>query len=291
MFKLEEWLYDEESSTKQLRIATTAMKCGRDLSDNRNRLSNNVHQIMNEHPDTELILFGEMISGWYNPQEMTRGDHDVSEGIPGTTTNLLGDLSKKHGIFLSCGLSEKTNTGYHNTQVLVNPQGEIQAIHRKWNLKPDEHQAGYLPGPQPVTATEIKGVKVGMIICSDAAHPGTMKELLRTNVDLILFSLADDRDEKWFVAKTLARLYDAWIVSANRYGQEHHYWNGHTIISDPLGRLQKVSTDQEGYLVHTLQIATDRSGTQRFLRNVYVKFPLLVHILKNWRILKSYYQS
>ena len=290
MSKLSEWLYPEESATKQLTVATTAMGCARDATENRRRIADIVQRIMREHPNTEVVLFGEMVSGWYNPEAMTRVESDVSEPIPGETTDLLGDLSRKYAIFLSCGLSEKASDGYHNAQVLINPQGEIQAVHRKWNLKPAERQAGYIPGPRPVTETEIKGLKVGMVICSDTAHPRTMRALLRSAADVILFSLADDRDEKWFMAKAQARMYDAWIVSANRYGQEQHYWNGHTIISDPLGRLRKVSVDQEGYLVHTLRFAPERSGVRRLLRHIYVKSPLVVHALWNWRILKSYYR-
>jgi predicted amidohydrolase len=288
--RLGEWLYPEESSTKRLTVATTAMKCARGVIENRQRISNTVRQIMREHPDTELVFFGEMVSGWYNPQELIHAEPNVSEPIPGKTTDLLCDLSREHTIFLSCGLSEKAEDGYHNTQVLINPQGEIQAIHRKWNLKPAERQGGYIPGAKPITTTEIKGLKAAMVICSDTAHPRTMLELLRSGADVILFSLADDRDEKWFVAKAQARMYDAWIVSANRYGQEHHYWNGHTVISDPLGRLRSVSVDQEGYLAHTLKIATERSKIRTILRHIYVKVPLIVYVLRNWRILKSYYQ-
>lgn len=266
------------------------MGCAQDVTENRRRISNAVQRIMQERPDTEVVLFGEMVSGWYNPQALIHAEPGVSESIPGETTDLLNDLSREHAIFLSCGLSEKANDGYHNTQVLVNPQGEIQAIHRKWNLKLAEREAGYIPGASPITTTEIKGLKVAMVICSDAAHPRTMRELMRSGVDVIFSSLADDRDENWFVAKAQARMYDAWIVTANRYGQEQHYWNGHTVISDPLGRLRSVSVDQEGYLARTLKIAAEQSGVRRILRHIYVKAPLIVHVLRNWRILKSYYQ-
>ena len=290
MSRLSEWLYPEESAPKWLTVATTTMRCTRDVTENRQYILNTVQRIMQEHPGTELVCFGEMISGWYNPQALIHAEPNVSESIPGKTTDLLGDLAREYAIFLSCGLSEKASDGYHNTQVLINSQGEIQAIHRKWNLKSAEREAGYAPGALPITTTEIKGLKVAMLICSDAAHPRTMQALLRCGADVILFSLADDRDENWFVAQAQARLYDAWIVSANRYGQEHHYWNGHTVISDPLGRLRRTSVDQEGYLVHTLKIATRQPGVRKVLRHIYVKAPLIVHILKNWRILKSYYQ-
>ena len=102
-----------------------------------------VNQIMTENPDTEIILFGEMITGWYDPKGMENYHKDISETIPGKTSKLLAKLSKKHKIYLCCGLSEKKKGEYYNTQVLVDPKGEIQTTHRKWNLKPGE-QRGWL---------------------------------------------------------------------------------------------------------------------------------------------------
>ena len=97
----------------------------------------------------------------------------------------------------------------YNTQVLLNPQGQVQAIHRKWNLKPGEKQANYQPGPKPVTITDINGIKTGFVICSDAANPNAMWQLMKNRLELILISLADDSDEGLFMAKFNARMYDA----------------------------------------------------------------------------------
>ena len=110
-----------------------------------------------------------------------------------------------------------------------------------------------------------------MITCSDAAHQRTIKELIQSDLDLILYSLADDKDENWFMAKTLARLFDSWMVSANRFGEENRYWNGHTFISDPLGKLQEMSVDREGYLVHTIRVPEDRSEISEIGQKCFCK--------------------
>ena len=290
MIRFKRWLYNEENSQKQLNVATATIQCDRDPDINQAKIINTINQIMKEYPDTELIVFGEMILGWYDPLGAPDYHRNISEHIPGPTTGLLCELSIKHQIHLCCGLSEKSDGGFYNTQVLTNPKGEIQAIHRKWNLKTGERRAGYNPGLEPVTVTKIKDIKTGMIICSDAAHPRTMRELAKNKLELILYSLSDDKDEQWFMAKANSRLYDAWIISANRFGQESRYWNGHTVISDPLGRLRTTLINQEGYLGYTLQFPRSRSTTQRMIRNLYVKTPLLIHILKSWKTLSSYYE-
>jgi len=289
MSRLRKWLYAEENATRSLHIAAATMRCDRDPVINRSRIETTVESILCQHPETELILFGEMLMSWYDPGAYTDRGHSLSEPIPGQSTDLLGRLAKKFGIYLCCGLSETAQGKFYNAQVLLNPQGELQAVHRKKNLKRAEREAGYVAGTKNVTVTEIKGVRSGMIICADAANPRTMRALMRSNLELILYSLADDRDENWFMAQANARMYDAWIVSANRFGQEKRYWNGHTIISDPVGKLRAVLIDQEGYLFHTLRFAQDRSGLQRMIRKVFARAPLPIHILKNWRILRSYY--
>ena len=86
-----------------------------------------------------------------------------------------------------------------------------------------------------------------------------------------------------------ARMYDAWIVTANRYGDEDGYfWNGHVVISDPCGELRATGQDQEQYLVYELGFADKQSWLKRVARNAWVKTPLVFHILRNWKRAKSY---
>lgn len=222
------FLYDEQSATHRLQVATVAMSCDRDPASNRPKIACTLETIVQVHPGIDLVVFGEMILGWYNLSGMPAYHREIAEPIPGKTTRILGDLAARHKIRLSFGLGEMHNGTLYNTQVLLNPQGEIQAVHRKCNLKPAERKAGYQPGPVPVTFTDIKGVKTGIAICSDAASPRAMWELARGRLDLIVHSLADDRDDGWFVAHFNARMYDAWVVTANRYGNETGcFWNGH----------------------------------------------------------------
>lgn len=168
-------------------------------------------------------------------------------------------------------------------------QCEIQAIHRKWNLKHNEKEANYQAGPVPVTITEIKDVKTGIVICSDAASPRVMWELMKNRLDLIILSLADDSDVDLFMNRFNARMYDAWIVTANRYGDENGYfWNGHMVVSDPCGELRAKGQDREQYLIYELEFTDRQSWLKRVIRNVWVKTPLVIHVLKNWKKVKSY---
>jgi predicted amidohydrolase len=140
-----------------------------------------------------------------------------------------------------------------------------------------------------VTVTDIKGVKTAIVICSDAASPRVMWELIKRRPDLIILSLADDADDDRFMAKFNARMYDSWIVTANRCGEENGcLWNGHIVISDPCGELRATGQDQEQYMAYELRFADEQPWLKRAIRNVWVKTPLVFHILRNWKRAKSY---
>jgi hypothetical protein len=57
------FLYNEKMAAKCLKVASTAMSCDRDPDVNRTRMVDTVETIIQEHPDVELLLFGEMILG------------------------------------------------------------------------------------------------------------------------------------------------------------------------------------------------------------------------------------
>lgn len=283
------FLYNEQTTTKRLKVASVTISCDRDPDTNRTKITNMVDTITQIHPDVDLVIFGEMIIGRYNPGGMSEYHYHIAEPIPGETTRTLSKLSKEHEIHLSFGMSEINDGTLHNAQVLLNPQGEIQAVHRKWNLKPNEKKANYRPGPVPVTITDIKGVKTGIVICSDVASPRVMWELMKSRLDLIILSLADDSDDNFFMGRFNARMYDAWIITANRYGDESGcFWNGHMIISDPCGELRAIRQDQEQYLIYELGFADKHPWLKRALRNMLVKTPLVYHVLKNWKRVKLY---
>jgi predicted amidohydrolase len=287
--KFQSFLYPEQAPNRHLKVASFALSCDREPESNLNRIAQKIDDLMQTHPGVELVLLGEMILGWYNPGGMPEYHRQIAQPVSQTTLQTFTSLARRHGIYLCLGMSELDDRKLYNTQVLINPQGRIQAVHRKWNLKLAEREAGYQPGAFPLTIMDIKGIKTGIAICSDLASPRTIWEAMRSRLDLILLSLTDDRDQDRFMAKFNAHLYDAWIVTANRYGDEgSRFWNGHLVVSDPLGHLRLTGQDGERTLIYDLSFADKGYWLKRTVRNIWVKTPLVFHILKNWKRAKSY---
>jgi predicted amidohydrolase len=279
---------DKQAASKQLRVANVAMLVDRDPVVNRNRMADMVETIMQDDPRVELVFFGEMILGWYQPWSDPAYHRHISEPRFGKTMQLLAASARKHHIYICFGISEIREGELFNSQILLNPQGEIQAVHQKCNLKGAELEANYQPGHRMATITNIKGAKTGIVICSDTASFRTMWKLIKSRLDLILVSLADD-DEDDFVTKFQGRLFDAWVVTANRYGEEgKKHWPGLIVVTDPYGEIRCARQAKEQYSINELLFIDRRRILRGLLRNVWVKMRLMVHVFRNLKRALSY---
>jgi predicted amidohydrolase len=274
------WLYDESHIARHLKIASVSMEADVDPAVNRQKMAALVQAIIQEHPNVELILFGEAILGWYSKGEDTaQYQRSIAESIPGETTTRMSALAVENGIYLSFGMTELSDGKLYNSQVLIDPAGEVIAVHRKVNL---QGSSVFQPGDVPATMAEIKGIPTAIIICSDIQSGDVRAQLKAQNPELILGSLANPSDPNWFVAGMTARMFDAWIVTANRYGQDARYtYDGQMSIGDPLGELRVKSKDREQVVYYDIGFAEESSALVKGLRRIYVGVSLAAHFVRN----------
>ena len=83
-------------------------------------------------------------------------------------------------------------------------------------------------------------------------------------------------------------LYISFGLSESSDGTMLYNWNGHMVISNPLGSLRATAQDKERYLVYELGFDTNKSWLKTTIRNVIVKAPLPFHVLRNWRRMREY---
>ena len=267
-------LYNYSKASKSLNVATTSMICDKDPEKNLVKMVKLVEEIKQNHSSVELIVFGETIHGWFFKADY---HHRIAESIPGKTTNTIADQAKKYGVFISFGINEKDEEKFYNSQVLIDPTGEIIAVHRKRVMR----ESFFSPGDKPVTVTQIKDIKTGIVICYDVQSKEVNRALRQSNLDLIIHSLADDEDSRWFGTGYLARSYDAWLINANRFGKEgKKYWNGWLTITDPLGKICLSGMEKEQYLYYEIGIV-EQNRIIKAIRKFYVRTARIFHVIKN----------
>jgi len=271
-----------------LSVATVAMTPDLDPQISRDRMREIVEETKRDHPDVRLILFGETILGWFFKKGETQEYHEsIAETVPGPTTEFVAELAKTHDVYISFGLSECANGKLYNAQVLVSPEGEISAKHRKFWIR----NKVFTPGERKLATANVDGTKIAILICADARSLWLRREIRREHVDIVLGGLADYATSVRF-NQIIGAFYDAWTLVANRHSQEDSiYWPGLISITDPWARLRASGIGKAQVLVHRLPVSNP-SGLGRSMRRILVgfKFVSLVALLitqMGWKALKK----
>lgn len=286
---LKSFLYNDKEADKRLRIATVAMQCDTESEVNRKKMVETINAIKHQHPDTDLIIFGETILGWYKkPPETKKYHEEIAETIPGVTTQIISELAQQKELYVSFGLVERNDGKLYNAQVVIDPKGEIIAVQRKKNPKCESFQ----PGERTITFADINGIKTGIVICYDTQQKMTAEEVAENEPHLVIISNADwsnEWDTRNFGVRYLARKFNSWLVSANRFGDEGKiHWDGHIEISNPVGDMCCVKKSAEQYAYYDIGFDMDQSQAKKKARKAYMKISIAYHIIKNLDIALKY---
>ena len=245
--------YDDSGATKHLNVAAVALNCDLERENNISNMETMIDRIMSEKPETELIVFGETITGWYynkdNPKEYQKS---IAESIPGNATNRMDSLATNYKIHIIFGISEIKNDTLYNSQVAINPEGVIIAIHRKnWLFYLDE-ESGFTP-IRNAEVIDIKGIRAGLMICADSDNLWLTKKYIEEKVDVIIHSNSTKDSEYNFSVG--ARRFNSWVISANRSGKEDdNEYRGMIYIADPAGNIRAGGTGDNWYTFYQINV-------------------------------------
>ena len=113
---------------------------------------------------------------------------EVSEPVPGPTTQFLGALAKKLNLYIVAGLYERDGEAVYNTAVLLDRQGRLQGKYRKVCLPREEIDGGITPGDSfPVFDTDFG--RMGMMICWDVFFPEPARMLALHGAEIIFLPI------------------------------------------------------------------------------------------------------
>jgi len=245
----------QASKPETLTLATVAMTPDLDPNRSQARLCELIERAAGDCPHLRLIHFGETILGWFHKKgESTEYHARIAETIPGPTTVRVAQLAREHDLYVSFGLSERDGDGVYNTQVLIDPAGEIIAKHRKfWMRSP-----AFTQGERALTLADVDGARVALLICADARSFWLMRAIRKARVDVVLASLADYGVDRR-LNRMMGSFYDAWNIVANRFSEEPPLrWPGMITVTDRWARLRGHSVEREGILYATIPLR--RSG-------------------------------
>ena len=189
--------------------------------------------------------------------------YDNSVVCPGPETDALGAAAKKHGIYLSIGVSERDDTTgtLYNTNIMFTPDGALASVHRK--LKPTgaerfvwgDANRGYFP------TIDSPWGPLGSLICWENYMPLARAALYQRGVNIFIAPNTND--------------VDSWINTARHIGLEGRCYfinrlpeivcRGGSCIVDPFGEfLTEPVWDREELIVADLDLGKAAAAKMEF---------------------------
>ena len=178
----------------------------------------------------ELVVLQELHSSRYFCQTEDTGMFDLSEPIPGQSTEVFSKTAKENNIVLVTSLFEKRAAGlYHNTAVVFDKDGSIAGKYRKMHIPDDPayyEKFYFTPGDLGFNPIKTSVGNLGVLICWDQWYPEAARLMALAGADLLIYPTAigwestDSQEEK-------NRQLDAWIISQ----RGHAVANGLPVIS------------------------------------------------------------
>ena len=205
----------------------------------------------------DVVCLQELFGSEYFCQREDADLFDLAEPIPGPTTEAMQRVAKESGTTVVTPLFERRMAGvYHNSLVVIGPQGEILGHYRKMHIPDDPlfyEKFYFTPGDLGFMAVPSPKVTLGPLICWDQWYPEGARLTALRGAEALIYPTAigwHPKEKEQYGASQLS----AWqtmqrshaiangvfVVAVNRVGHEGaadggiQFW-GHSFVADPFG--------------------------------------------------------
>jgi predicted amidohydrolase len=175
------------------------------------------------------------------------------------TVAALIDLCRHHDFFLVSGFTERKHDKLFNSALLIGPDGLLHT-YRKLHLFNTEKEI-FDPGDTPLAVQEVRGARIGMMVCFDWAFPEVTRSLALQGADIIAqpANLVLGFCQQTMLTRCLEN--KVFAVTANRYGGDRRphgevTFTGRSQIVAPGGQLIQRAASQRQCL-HVTEIDPD----------------------------------
>jgi len=182
-----------------------------------------------EQHSPDLLIFPELISTPYFPLEKDNKWFALAEAIPGPTTDCLSRLAVRGACNVVGTLFHKAEEKYLNTAVLMGADGGITGSYSKTHIPNINHgktrgfESFYFSAGNDFAIWDIKGVKVGILICYDRSFPEAWRALSLNGASLVIVPASSSGFRStMFVQELQIRAIEngVWVVAVNKGGDE-----------------------------------------------------------------------
>jgi predicted amidohydrolase len=240
-----------------------------DFNGNLNKMKHCFEEIMKARPDTDLIVFPELITSGY---ECTKEEFEkLAEVIPGgKSVTEIASLCGRYGVNAVYGLPERVGETLYNAAAAIGSNGEVLHVYRK--AHPFDTERRWCAAGRVLNAFDMDFGRVGVMICWDTAFPEVARAYALQGAELLIVVTNWEKpySDDWDLV-TRARAFDntLHLVSANRVGFDKTLgFFGHSNIVDPVGKvIASLDEETEGVVCASLDLKRTK-----LLRESYYTF-------------------
>ncbi|OQY29257.1 MAG: hypothetical protein B6244_04515 [Candidatus Cloacimonetes bacterium 4572_55] len=172
----------------------------------------------------DLIVLPELPFTGYNFRDRSELASLSESPENSDTVEKLARLCHYQDFYIVTGFAEKCGEKYFNSALLIGPGGLIH-IYRKLHLFHKEKEC-FDPGDRLLSVQEIRGVKIGMMICFDWIFPEVSRVLALLGADLVCHpsNLVMDYCQQAMQTRCIENR--VFSVTANRFGEDQRPHGG-----------------------------------------------------------------
>jgi N-carbamoylputrescine amidase len=254
-------------------VGLVQMKCTTNKEENLTRATEKIREAATR--GAQIISLHELFAGEYFCRTEDAALFELSEAVPGPTTERLAKLARELKVALVVSVFERRAAGvYHNTCAVLDADGSYAGKYRKMHIPDDPlyyEKFYFTPGDLGFLNFDTKYARVGVQICWDQWYPEGSRLTAMKGANVIFYptSIGWHPHEKGEVGaaqldswKTIQRAHAVangiYVAVVNRVGYEGNpakgdtgleFW-GNSFVADPSGQvLAEAAQDKEEILV------------------------------------------
>lgn len=222
--------------------------------------------------EADLIVLPELpFSGYYfrDREEVKTLAEDPRRS---STVESLAALCRERKFYLVSGFAEKQKDKYFNSALLLGPEGIVHT-YRKLHLF-NEEKNWFDPGDTPLTVQEVRGAKIGMMVCFDWIFPEVTRTLTLLGAEIICHpsNLVLSYCQQSMLARCIENA--VFAVTANRFGSDRRphgelRFTGKSQVVAPKGKLlHRAHSQREELYITEIDPALARDKMMTPLNNL-----------------------
>ena len=191
-----------------------------------------------------------------------------AEPIEGPSVRAMTAACLELNSYAVFGMLERDGERVFNVAVLTGPQGVI-GVYRKVHLPYLGIDMFTTPGDRPFAIHEVEGVRIGMLICYDAAFPEAARALALQGADLIVLPTNWPPGAETMASCSIpcrAMENQVYFAAVNRVGQERGFqFIGESSLCAPNGQVLTKAAGTDPAILYT-EVDPLRSRQKRIVR-------------------------